>query len=253
MFKRMIATLLAGAMILTTSPVESMRNLLQEASLVDEGEEQATDSPIEETMTEEDTGESKEFIEDVSVVDGAYQEPNGAYQESDGAYQEPNGAYREPENTSEEQMDSLETTEEKTETVEDGEGAESETVELPEENTEESTKIPERLPSFTEQIAGVNVSGIDFSSRELLIGTEDPGVLTWDTEVLSEYRGVYLTRYQSVEQTRNAYTYYYGKAEFVTSNSTFRVSDQEGNDEEVSEKQESAPYDKEDGTSEDDE
>ena len=76
MFKRMIATLLAGAMILTTSPVESMRNLLQEASLVDEGEEQATDSRIEETMTEEDTGESKEFTEDVSAEDdGVYQEP----------------------------------------------------------------------------------------------------------------------------------------------------------------------------------
>ena len=69
MFKRMIATLLAGAMILTTSPVDSMRNLLQEASLVDEGEEQATDSRIEETMTEEDTGESKEFTEDVSAAD----------------------------------------------------------------------------------------------------------------------------------------------------------------------------------------
>ncbi|MBR3538956.1 MAG: S8 family serine peptidase, partial [Eubacterium sp.] len=268
MFKRMIATLLAGAMILTTSPVESMRNLLQEASLVDEGEEQATDSRIEESMTEENTGESKEFTEDVSAEDdGVYQE-SAEDAETEALTEDETEAVteveitgvsedaEETENASEEQIESVETTAEQTEIVEDGEGVEgveSDIVDVPEENTEEATEMPERLPSFTEQIAGVNVSGIDFSSRELLIGTEDPGVLTWDTEVLSEYRGVYLTRYQSVEQTRNAYTYYYGKAEFVSSNSTFRVSDQEGNDEKVSEKQESAPEDKEDGTSEDDE
>ena len=51
----------------------------------------------------------------------------------------------------------------------------------------------------------------------------------------------------------NAYTYYYGKAEFVSSNTTFSVSDQEGNNEEVSEAQGDTPDDQEDGASEDDE
>ena len=122
MFKRMIATLLAGAMILTTSPVDSMRNLLQEAGLVDEGEEQATDSRIEETMTEEDTGESKEFTEDVSAEDdGVYQEP-AEDAETEALTEDETEAVTEVESTevsedaqetknaSEEQIESVETT-----------------------------------------------------------------------------------------------------------------------------------------------
>ena len=85
----------------------------------------------------------------------------------------------------------------------------------------------EKQPTFTTLIEGVDVSGIDFSSKELLIGTEDPAIFTWDTEVVSEYNGIYLTRYQSEEETRNAYTYYYGKADFVDANVVFTVQDNE--------------------------
>ncbi|MBR3537902.1 MAG: hypothetical protein IKN79_02375, partial [Eubacterium sp.] len=254
MFKRMIATLLAGAMFITATPIDSMQSLLQDVESVTEAEEQTADSQTEEDLVEDDTGGSEtideatvESSEDVSedpkgITEALTEEDSEAVTEDDTA-----------DNAAEtEDTDSEEVSEEQTEVTEETEDTESE-ASTEDEETEESTEIQERQPSFTEQFAGVNVSGIDFSSRELLIGTEDPGVLTWDTEVLSEYRGVYLTRYKTVEQTRNAYTYYYGKAEFVSSNTTFSVSDQEGNDEKVSETTEDAHKDKEEVTSEDDE
>ena len=83
-------------------------------------------------------------------------------------------------------------------------------------------------PSFTAPVDGVDTTGIDFSSRELLIGTDDPSIFTWDTEVISEYNGIYLTRYETEDEARNAYTYYYSKADFVDSNVEFSVQDEEG-------------------------
>ena len=68
---------------------------------------------------------------------------------------------------------------------------------------------------------------LDLSSMELLVGTEDPSIFTEDTEVVSEYDGVYLTRYGSVEETRKAYMYYSAKADFVDPNISFRVSEEE--------------------------
>ena len=95
--------------------------------------------------------------------------------------------------------------------------------------TEEVTTEKEKPkePSFTAPVDGVNTTGIDFSSRELLIGTDDPSIFTWDTEVVSEYNGVYLTRYENEEVTRNAYTYYYSKTDFVDANVEFSVQDDE--------------------------
>ncbi|MBR6217052.1 MAG: VaFE repeat-containing surface-anchored protein [Eubacterium sp.] len=91
--------------------------------------------------------------------------------------------------------------------------------------SEEVTK--EKQPTFTAPVEGVDVSGIDFSSKQLLVGTEDENIFTWDTIVLSSYNGIYLTEYASEEETKNAYTYYYGKADFVDANITFTVSDDE--------------------------
>ena len=91
--------------------------------------------------------------------------------------------------------------------------------------TEEATETEGKQPTFTSPVEGVDVSGIDFSSKQLLIGTEDENIFTWDTTVISAYNGIYLTEYASEEETRNAYTYYYGKADFVDANITFMVSD----------------------------
>lgn len=105
---------------------------------------------------------------------------------------------------------------------------EEETKETEAENApvvvEQETKTePEKL---LVEVDGVSTSGIDFSSKELLIGTEDPSVFTKDTIVVSEYNGIYLTQYASVEQTRVAYTYYYNKVDFVSANITFKVADE---------------------------
>lgn len=92
--------------------------------------------------------------------------------------------------------------------------------------------VEEKQPTFTAPVEGVDVSGIDFSSKQLLVGTEDEDIFTWDTVVLSSYNGIYLTEYASEEETKNAYSYYYGKADFVDANITFSVSDNEGSEDE---------------------
>ena len=42
----------------------------------------------------------------------------------------------------------------------------------------------EKISTFTSNYEGVDVSGLDFSSCELLIGTSDSSIFTWDTTVL---------------------------------------------------------------------
>ena len=101
--------------------------------------------------------------------------------------------------------------------------------------TETTTEVEEVdaeiIPTFTQIYDGVDVSGKDFSSCELLIATEDPSIFTYDTEVVSEYNGIYLTRYPDATQTMNAYTYYFSKAPLVEVNTNnFKGADEEGNE-----------------------
>ncbi|MBR6223218.1 MAG: hypothetical protein IKQ71_07255 [Lachnospiraceae bacterium] len=58
--------------------------------------------------------------------------------------------------------------------------------------TEDENSI---VPTFDKTYPGVSTAGLDFSSKELLIGTSDSSIFTADTEVISELNGVYLTRY----------------------------------------------------------
>jgi len=104
-------------------------------------------------------------------------------------------------------------------------GTDAVTEEKTEDDVTEAEK--EKKRSFDTETGEVDVSGIDFSSRQLLVGTEDESIFTWDTTVVSGYNGIYLTEYASEEETKNAYTYYYGKADFVDANITFTVSDNE--------------------------
>ncbi len=71
----------------------------------------------------------------------------------------------------------------------------------------------------------IDMSGIDFSSCELLVAAEDAAIFTADTEVVSEYNGIYLTSYKNEERTREAYIYYQDKADFVDVNVCFSVQD----------------------------
>ena len=105
-----------------------------------------------------------------------------------------------------------------------------------EEATEETTEEPEIIyeeaelvPTFDHLYEGVDVSGKDFSSCELLIATGDSSIFTADTEVASEYDGIYLTKYPDATQTMYAYSYYYTKANLVLVNSaSFKVADEVG-------------------------
>ena len=119
--------------------------------------------------------------------------------------------------------------EETTEAVTEESTEEATTEEVVEEVTEEVPTEP--VPTFNVTYEGVNVSGKDFSSCELLIATENPSIFTYDTEVVSEYNGIYLTRYPDATQTMNAYTYYFTKAPLVEVNTNnFKGADEEGNE-----------------------
>lgn len=91
----------------------------------------------------------------------------------------------------------------------------------------------DKTPTFHHTASDVSTAGMDFSSMELLIETDDTAIFTWDTTVVSEYNGVYLTRYSSIEETACAYAYYSVKASYVSPNSVFSVSDTTGNGEEI--------------------
>ena len=80
--------------------------------------------------------------------------------------------------------------------------------------------------TFTQAYSDVDTS-IDFSSKQLLIATDDSSIFTWDTIVLSEYNGIYLTEYETVDETRNAYSYYIDKVDFVDANIIFSTTDNE--------------------------
>ena len=67
----------------------------------------------------------------------------------------------------------------------------------------------------------------DFSSKELLIATSDPGIFTEDTEVVSEYMGIYLTRYPDKKATEEAYYRYLKIADYVDVNSEIKAADKE--------------------------
>ena len=125
---------------------------------------------------------------------------------------------------------SEETTEEVTEgTTESAtEAVTEETAEKTEETEESEESAPvEVIPTFDTFYDGVSVAGLDFSSCELLIATDDAGIFTQDTEVVSEYNGIYLTRYPDATQTMNAYSYYYTRAALVEVNTSIKASDEE--------------------------
>ncbi len=224
--------------MLTSMPIDSVVSGLQTVSVEaedtagstefvdqDSSEESGTEEGVTETNEEnietevdEVSGEDEQSSEEMESVDETADSVDSS--EADEAAEETSVS----EETEEADVSDDQNTEDSSVEESDTEENTSDTEKV---DQEETTEDQERQPSFTEQIAGVDITGVDFSSRELMIGTEDPSILTWDTEVLSEYRGVYLTRYSTVEETRNAYTYYYGKAEFVSANITFRVADNE--------------------------
>ncbi len=101
--------------------------------------------------------------------------------------------------------------------------------ENPVEETTEELEVPQEeaveqqeeatLPVFSSiaedsLLSEAELNSYDFSSRRLLVA--GPRNLIPDPEhILSEYNGVYLLQYPNEITARNAYSYYYGKAEFA--------------------------------------
>ena len=86
------------------------------------------------------------------------------------------------------------------------------------------------IPSVTfdvrEGMAEENTAyDMDFSSCELLIGTDDISVFTEETEVVSGFENVYLTRFPTPEAARQAYIYYSPRVDFAAPNISFSISE----------------------------
>ena len=197
--------------------------LEEESSTSDSADEKAEVDVIEQT----DNDGISEGTEDPVTTEGVADTEESGDMEDDSEIASEDGTDERSDLSEEKTEEITVATSEDEEDATNTELAETEEDSEEDFNEETDTEAVERIPSFTEAVSGVSTAGRDFSSRELMIGTEDSSIFTWDTEVLSEYRGVYLTRYASVEETRNAYTYYYDKAEFVSANITFRVADTE--------------------------
>lgn len=100
-------------------------------------------------------------------------------------------------------------------TEETSEEASTEDVTTEEGTTEEKAEEPaveENTLVVFDHIYNEGISlSQDFSSCELLVKTSDPSVFTKNTNVVSEYEGVYLLRFANAEETKSAYSYYYDK------------------------------------------
>ncbi|MCH5211706.1 MAG: Cna B-type domain-containing protein [Oscillospiraceae bacterium] len=107
-------------------------------------------------------------------------------------------------------------TEEHNEALED----EYDSIEAPEENEYRSVSMPFDHLYFNDGL----VESIDFSNKRLLVGTDNKSIFTWNTNVISEYDGVYLLSFESEAEAMSAYTYYYDIADFVESDIALSVS-----------------------------
>lgn len=231
-FRKSLSLALAVAMVLSLVP-NSLPTYAAEADISIE-ETQESDEPAAEDVVEETTEASEVGI---PTVEETTEAPAGEPSES-------------VEETTEE------TTEESFE-----EPVEETSEEGTEETTEETTEEPEVIyeeaelvPTFDHLYEGVDVSGKDFSSCELLIAG-DSSVFTADTEVVSEYDGIYLTRYPDAETTMYAYSYYFTRMSLVLVNSSsFKAADEADvigdNSEEASEDDGDVPQQSEEGSDE---
>lgn len=68
------------------------------------------------------------------------------------------------------------------------------------------------------QGAAVDISALhrlDFSSCRILVGTQDEGIFTDPSVIVSSYNGVYILQLSSQQEAARAYAYYFDKADFV--------------------------------------
>lgn len=113
-----------------------------------------------------------------------------------------------------------ETIEETTKEIEESETVEWETIQekQPETGLEERTTeySPEQFLELCEDslLSLTELDEIDFSSKRLLVAADETTIID-PQDILSSYNGVYLMQYETVQQAKYAYAYYYGKSTFV--------------------------------------
>ena len=219
--RRLCSLLLAGSLIITS---------LSSSYSTTAAEEFSTDSIVQEDNTEITTEDIPADIQLVTEVDNTTEQAINETTSSEEIIEDSSSEEILSDNSSEDistEEITSEITKEDTDSSEEitEESTDNSTENLTDESTEESTEKSVLNPSFTEKVAGISTTGLDFSSKELLVGTEDPTIFTWDTNVISEYNGVYLIRFEDVETTEIAYTYYFTKADFISPNITFTVAD----------------------------
>lgn len=107
-----------------------------------------------------------------------------------------------------------------------------ETTDQPEEEIRSEEAIPseEEIPEKKE--TPVNVDA-DLSSMRLIVAAEK-NVIRQDDPVISEYNGIYLIQFETVQATAEAYEYYTSKADFVEPDVTFAAAEGEVPSEEPS-------------------
>lgn len=66
---------------------------------------------------------------------------------------------------------------------------------------------------------------MDFSSKRLIIGTDDPNIISKDTPIIGQYDNIYLAQYDTEEAARSAYAYYSVVAAFVEPDSVLSAAE----------------------------
>ena len=211
----------------TEASTEATTEITTEETTTENTTENTTEEEKEEVTTEEIT-------EEVTTEQPATEQNEKADEKSS-----ENKKNKKEDKTAEKKDDKTSRTDKKTDKEETSE----------EKDVEKSSE-PELIPTFTQIYDGVDVTGLDFSSCELLIATKDSSIFTQDTEVVSEYNNIYLTRYPDAEQSKSAYTYYYNICDFIDVNSTIKATDKESEDKGTEASNDSA---EDKGSSDDDE
>ncbi len=205
-YRQLIAITLVIAMVFSLLPSKSS----YAAELDETVAEETEDTSVETTESEDTTEPTTEVVTEEMTEDTTEQTTETVTEVSTEA-------------STEESVEKITTEAENSFEEETTETVETET----EEESEESEETVEVIPTFDQLYDGVSVAGKDFSSCELLIGTSDLSIFTQDTEVVSEFNGIYLTRYADAEQTKSAYTYYYTRADIVEVNGNIKANDED--------------------------
>lgn len=173
--------------------------------------------PVAEYETTESVDTDFEVVEEISFDDVVVSlEENDAYEEelTESAAEETESEVLVDEAEDIETEEETETENPVENTTEDDTDAETEI-----ETEEETTEAEEE--TTVEDIYGMadydfsSLSGIDFSSKRLLIETSNPSIFVENESIISSYGDVYLIQYEDEETAMKAYAYYVDKAYIV--------------------------------------